>query len=96
MIIWRATDCWIWLRRGPSASEVVEYISHHGVAAEVGEFRPIDRVVGAGMLAAAMDWGADLMSMGAYSSASRLRQLILGGTTRHILEHAALPVLMNR
>ena len=54
-----------YFRRGPSAAEVVEYISHHGVAAEVGEFRPIDRIVGAGMLAAAMDWGADLMSMGA-------------------------------
>ena len=48
------------------------------------------------MLAAAADFGADLMSMGAYSSASRLRQLILGGTTRHILENATLPVLMNR
>jgi nucleotide-binding universal stress UspA family protein len=85
-----------YFRRGPSVAEVVEYISHHGVAAEAGVFQPVDRVVGAGMLAAAMDWGADLMSMGAYCSASRLRQLILGGTTRHVLENAALPVLMNR
>jgi nucleotide-binding universal stress UspA family protein len=36
------------------------------------------------------------MSMGAYSIASRLRQLILGGTTRYVLENATLPVLMNR
>jgi nucleotide-binding universal stress UspA family protein len=36
------------------------------------------------------------MTMGAYSTASRLRQLILGGTTRHVLENAHLPVLMNR
>ncbi len=85
-----------YFRRGPTAAEVVEYISHHGVTADIGEFRPIDRIVGAGMLAAATDWGADLMSMGAYSSASRLRQLILGGTTRYVLENAALPVLMNR
>jgi nucleotide-binding universal stress UspA family protein len=35
------------------------------------------------------------MSMGAYST-SRLRQLILGGTTTHVLENAKLPVLMNR
>jgi nucleotide-binding universal stress UspA family protein len=62
----------------------------------VVQFRAINRVTGAGMLAAAADFGADLMSMGAYSSASRLRQLILGGTTRHILENATLPVLMNR
>ncbi|HET9148157.1 MAG TPA: universal stress protein, partial [Acetobacteraceae bacterium] len=41
------------------------------------------------------EYGADLLAMGAYSH-SRLRQLILGGVTRHILEHATLPVLMNR
>jgi nucleotide-binding universal stress UspA family protein len=29
-------------------------------------------------------------------SHSRLRQLILGGVTRHVLEHATLPVMMNR
>jgi nucleotide-binding universal stress UspA family protein len=33
--------------------------------------------------------------MGAYSH-SRLRQLILGGVTRHVLESARLPVMMNR
>ena len=33
--------------------------------------------------------------MGAYSH-SRLRQLILGGVTRHVLENAALPVMMAR
>ena len=82
-------------RRGPTAAEVVDYISNHGVSADTAEFRAIDRVVGAGLLAAAADFGADLMSMGAYSS-SRLRQLILGGTTRHVLENATLPVLMNR
>jgi nucleotide-binding universal stress UspA family protein len=65
------------------------------VTADIGVFQSIDRTVGAGLLAAAADFGADLMSMGAYSS-SRLRELILGGTTRYVLENAALPVLMNR
>jgi len=51
--------------------------------------------VGAGLLAAASEFGADLMCMGAYSH-SRLRQLVLGGVTRHVLEHASLPVLMSR
>jgi nucleotide-binding universal stress UspA family protein len=84
-----------YFRRGPSATEVAEYISQHGVVAEIVVFQSIDRSVGAGMLAAAAAFGADLMSMGAYST-SRLRQLILGGTTRHVLENATLPVLMNR
>ncbi len=58
-------------------------------------FRPIDREVGTGMLKAARDFGYDLLSMGAYSH-SRLRQLILGGVTRHILERSDLPVMMCR
>jgi nucleotide-binding universal stress UspA family protein len=82
-------------RRGPLGAEVVEYIAHHGVTADIVSFKPIDRVVAAGLLAAAADFGADLMSMGAYST-SRLRQLILGGNTTHVLENATLPVLMNR
>ncbi|MBB5372128.1 universal stress protein [Acidocella aromatica] len=81
---------------GPNGAEVAEYISHHGVTADVARFSPINRITGAGLLAAAAAFGADLMSMGAYSTASRLRQLILGGTTRHVLENAQLPVLMNR
>ena len=53
------------------------------------------RDVGAGLLGAARDFGADLLTMGAYSH-SRLRQLILGGVTRHVLENAEIPVLMCR
>ncbi|HQT64192.1 MAG: universal stress protein UspA [Acidocella sp. 20-57-95] len=82
-------------RRGPTGAEVVDYIAHHGVTADLVNFKSIDRVVAAGLLAAAGDFGADLMSMGAYST-SRLRQLILGGNTTHVLEKATLPVLMNR
>jgi nucleotide-binding universal stress UspA family protein len=82
-------------RRGPGAPELVDYLALHGVRAEVATFRPIDREVGAGLMKAAHDFGADLLCMGAYSH-SRLRQLILGGVTRHVLEKADLPVMMNR
>jgi nucleotide-binding universal stress UspA family protein len=82
-------------RRGPLAPAVVEYLGFHGIRPEVGTFRSVDREVGAGLLAAAREFRADLMTMGAYSH-SRIRQLILGGVTRHVLEHATLPVLMNR
>ncbi len=51
--------------------------------------------VGRGLLAAAAEFGADMLCMGAYSH-SRLRQLILGGVTRHVLEKARIPVLMTR
>ena len=82
-------------RNGPLARDLAAYLALHGVRAEMATFRPLDREVGAGMLAAAREFGADLMTMGAYSH-SRLRQLILGGVTRHVLEKADLPVLMNR
>src|ERR1700722_7645523 len=82
-------------RRGPGAQDLAEYLALHGVNAELATFRPIDRDVGAGMLKATRDFGADLLSMGAYSH-SRLRQLILGGVTRHVLERSDLPVMMCR
>ena len=37
--------------------------------------------------------GADMLVKGAYSQ-SRLRQLILGGRTRHILANTTIPVLL--
>jgi nucleotide-binding universal stress UspA family protein len=37
--------------------------------------------------------GADLLVMGAYGH-SRLREMILGGATREVLDHVSLPVLM--
>ncbi len=82
-------------RRGPQAADLLAYLALHGITADVVTFRGIDRDVGAGMLKATRDFGADLLAMGAYSH-SRLRQLILGGVTRHVLEKSDLPVMMNR
>jgi nucleotide-binding universal stress UspA family protein len=82
-------------RRGPAAHELATYLALHGVRAEVSTFDRVDGLVGAGLLAAARQFGCDLLAMGAYSH-SRLRQLILGGVTRHVLETATLPVMMNR
>jgi nucleotide-binding universal stress UspA family protein len=82
-------------RRGPAAPELAAYLALHGVHADIVMFKSINGVVGAGLLAAARDFGCDLLAMGAYSH-SRLRQLILGGVTRHVLENSSLPVMMNR
>jgi nucleotide-binding universal stress UspA family protein len=82
-------------RRGPAGADLLAYLALHGVNADVAVFRPVDREVGAGLLRAAKDFQCDLLCMGAYSH-SRLRQLILGGVTRHVLEFADLPVMMTR
>lgn len=82
-------------RRGPAAPELAAYLALHGINADVEMFQSVGNSVGAGLLAAARRFDCDLLSMGAYSH-SRLRQLILGGVTRHVLERANLPVMMNR
>ena len=82
-------------RRGPGAMELASYLALHGIQVEAAQFRPVDKDVGRGLLQGARAFGADFLAMGAYSH-SRLRQLILGGVTRHVLENATLPVLMNR
>jgi nucleotide-binding universal stress UspA family protein len=82
-------------RRGPPAEELRTYLAMHGVPADLSRFKPSENIVGAGLLAAAQEFNADLLVMGAYAH-SRLRQQILGGVTRHILAHATLPVMMHR
>lgn len=82
-------------RRGPGAPELLQYLMMHGVQADIEMFRSVNGSVGAGVLAAAAQFDCDLLSMGAYSH-SRLRQLILGGVTRHVLENANVPVMMSR
>ena len=44
------------------------------------------------LLAQAREQGADLLVMGGYGH-SRLREMLIGGTTRHILERMTVPVL---
>jgi nucleotide-binding universal stress UspA family protein len=47
------------------------------------------------ILSAAEKFGADLIVMGAYGQ-TRIRELILGSTTSHILRKATVPVLLAR
>jgi nucleotide-binding universal stress UspA family protein len=82
-------------RRGPAAPDLAAYLALHDVRADIVMFQSVGNSVGAGLLAAAREFGCDLLAMGAYSH-SRLRQLILGGVTRHVLEYGRLPVMMNR
>jgi nucleotide-binding universal stress UspA family protein len=46
------------------------------------------------LLSYAADISADLLVVGGYGH-SRLRELILGGVTRELLQHMTLPVLMS-
>jgi nucleotide-binding universal stress UspA family protein len=72
--------------------DVAEYLAWHGIAAETHSI--ISRgSIGEALTDAAAASGADLVVMGGYSH-SRLRELILGGVTRHMLEKTVLPLLL--
>ncbi len=71
---------------------LADYLACHGIKAET-RVMPAGGTVETTLLGEVEKAGADMMVMGAYTH-SRLRQLILGGVTRHILLHATLPVLM--
>jgi nucleotide-binding universal stress UspA family protein len=75
-------------------ADISLHLARHGVKATV------ERTVSAGipagdvLLSRAADLGADLLVIGAYGH-SRVRELLLGGATRSILQSMTVPVLMS-
>ena len=80
---------------GPSADQAAQHLRRNGIKATALTIKPGGRSVGEAVLDHAAKIGADLLVKGAYTQ-SRLRQMMFGGATRHILAHANLPVLMAR
>jgi nucleotide-binding universal stress UspA family protein len=78
---------------GPSGAEVAQGLVRNGIAARAQQVRAGDRAIGAVILDECQALGADLLLKGAYTH-SRLRQMIFGGATSHILGAAELPVIM--
>lgn len=78
---------------GPPGAKLVDTLERHGIKATAVTLPLGRRTSGETILAQAQSLGCDLLVKGAYTQ-SRLRQMIFGGATRHILAHAHLPVLM--
>ena len=78
---------------GPTGEELARYLHRNGVLCEPVTVQPEGRSTGEAILAHAASLQCDLLIKGAYTQ-SRLRQMIFGGATRHILANASLPVLM--
>jgi nucleotide-binding universal stress UspA family protein len=77
----------------PSPEELVDYLGWHGVRADVKIVDAHDPHVGEALLKACRDMGINMLVVGGYSR-SRLRELILGGVTGHLLSSAEIPVFM--
>ena len=78
---------------GPSAEQLIRYLQRNGIVAEPMRVELDGRNTGEAILATAQSLGCDLLIKGAYTQ-SRLRQMIFGGATQHVLANAALPVLL--
>jgi nucleotide-binding universal stress UspA family protein len=78
---------------GPSGEEAARHLRRHGIKATALTVTPRTRTTGELILDHATSLGCDLLVKSAYTQ-SRLRQMIFGGATRHILANATLPILM--
>jgi nucleotide-binding universal stress UspA family protein len=80
--------------RTASQAEALAYLRCHGISATARVIAPDLRSVADTLLGAAAEADVGLLVMGAYSR-SRLREMLLGGVTRHVLQNAvARPVLL--
>ncbi|MDB5647619.1 universal stress protein [Methylobacterium sp.] len=78
---------------GPSAEELARALACEGIAADFRAYSAGRRTPGEVFLTEAESFGCDLLIKGAYTQ-SRLRQMIFGGPTSHLLGHAGIPMLM--
>ena len=81
------------VRRVPGG-DIALHLARHGVKAQISSCSGADVAVGDLLLSCAADHGMDLIVMGAYGH-SRLREVVLGGATRDLLQHMTVPVLLS-
>ncbi|GAB4121211.1 MAG: universal stress protein [Rhodothalassiaceae bacterium] len=77
----------------PGLEGLSVYLARHGIEADILR-RPDDGATGEIILDVVENCGADLLVMGAFSH-SRWREMIIGGVTRHAIQHAKIPVFMS-
>lgn len=76
-----------------AGADIATHLARHGVKVTVTPFTAPDMDVGSLLLARAADLGSDMIVMGGYGH-SRLREMVLGGVTYHILKNQFIPVFL--
>ncbi len=82
-----------WAVPGPTGEQLAAHLRRGGVAAAARTAQTAGASPGEVIVREAGDFGADLLVKGAYTQ-SRLRQLVFGGATRHVLASAEIPVIL--
>ena len=75
-------------------ADIARHLARHGIKVEIDRWSVPDANPADVILSRAADYGSDLIVMGAYGH-SRVRELVLGGVTRSILQQMTVPVLMS-
>lgn len=80
---------------GMKPVDMLGYLSAHGINGTESQTKPASKGgAGEAILSEARRIGADLILKGAYTQ-SRLRQMIFGGATQHILQASDIPVILS-
>ena len=80
---------------GPTGEELARNLEAHGLRVSMRTAIGRQKPQGESFLKETMAEGADLLLKGAYTQ-SRIRQMIFGGATRHIIMESRVPVIMAR
>lgn len=75
-------------------TDICKALARHGVRCELLPVIAAANGAGRTLLQTAERSDADLLVMGCYGH-SRLRELVFGGASRHVLQHMRIPVLMS-
>lgn len=80
---------------GPEGQELANTLERYGIDVSLRTAVGRQKAQGKSYMKEALAAGADMMLKGAYTQ-SRIRQMIFGGATRHIIMETNMPVLMAR
>ena len=78
---------------GPSGEQVSELLASHGIDAKPVTISGDEKKIGDSILDFSKSVDADLIVKGAYTQ-SRLREIIFGGATRHLMLHSEIPIYL--
>jgi len=79
--------------RSTRAGTLIDFLGWHGIAAAEVAIAPGAKTVGEALLAEANRRSTTLLVLGGYGH-SRLREMVFGGVTAHVLDQAGLATLM--
>jgi len=75
-------------------ADLGQHLARHGLNVEIKHITAPDITVASAILSYVADSGTDMIVMGGYGH-SRVREFVLGGVTRGMLESMTVPVLMS-